>query len=296
MASVHYEAPTDLAALAQCLERSGPATHLLGGGTDLLPRFHGRIPAGTTLVALRSVAGLDRLDLAEGVLHIGANITYGRLSEDPFLRRHLPCLAGMAAGVGSVQIRNTACLPGNLANASPGGDAIGTLLALDASVLVLDARGATRAVAIPELVLGIGRTSLARNEAIVGVRIPVPPSPRNGFGKLGLGARREVVIANVSVSMVFDVRETEGTIGGARIVVGSAAPRAYRAPEAEALCLGRTPSAALAGELAECLALRIRAAVGGNPLFAHKPDDMRGLARDVFHRIFADRIQGAVHG
>jgi len=296
VASIRYEAPTDLAALAQCLERSGPDTHLLGGGTDLLPRFHGRIPPGTTLVALCSVAGLARLEVAEGALHIGANVTYGRLSEDPFLRRHLPCLADMAAGVGSVQIRNTACLPGNLANASPGGDAIGALLALDASVLVLDARGNTRAVRIPELVLGVGRTSLVRTEAIVGVRIPVPASSRNGFGKLGLGARREVVIANVSVSMVFAFRETEGTIDGARIVVGSAAPKAYRSADAEALCLGRKPSAGLGGELAECLALQIRAAVGGNPVFAHKPDDMRGLARDVFHRIFADRIQGAAHG
>jgi xanthine dehydrogenase FAD-binding subunit len=290
MASIRYEAPADLDALARCLAASGPDTCLLGGGTDLLPRFHGRIPAGTALIDLRSVQGLDRIEHLEGEIQLGANVTYTRLSEDPSIRRQLACLAEMASGVGSIQIRNAACLPGNLANASPGGDAIGTLLALDAQVLVLDSGGARRTVAIPELVLGIGRTSLARDEAIIGIRIPVPASPRNGFGKLGLGARREVVIANVSLTMVFDFREAEGVIAGARIVVGSAAPRAYRSPEAEDLCTGRPPSAALARELSDCLTRVVRASIGQNPLFAHKPSDVQGLALDVFQHIFADRI------
>lgn len=290
MASIHYEAPTDLKALARCLAAAGPNTYLLGGGTDLLPRFHGRVPEGSTLIDLHAVQDLDRIEHQGNELHLGANVTYTLLSEDPFIRHHLGCLAEMASGVGSIQIRNTACLPGNLANASPGGDAIGTLLALDARVTVLDSGGSTRAVAIPDLVLGIGRTSLARDEAIIGIQVPVPESPRNGFGKLGLGARREVVIANVSLTMVFDFREAEGTIEAARIVVGSAAPRAYRSPEAEALCTGRAPSVSLARELSDCLTRSVRASIGQNPLFAHKPNDVQGLALDVFHRIFADRI------
>lgn len=290
MPSVRFEAPTDLPALAHCLGQADGNTFLLGGGTDLLPRFHGRVPEGATLVSLRSVAGLDHLKATDGMLEIGANVTYARLGEDPLVRERIPCLAEMAEGVGSIQIRNAACLPGNLANASPGGDAIGTLLALDASAVLLDAAGTTRHVMIPDLVLGIGRTALRPGEAIIGVRVPLPISRRNGFGKLGLGARREVVIANVGLTLVFAVDEPAGIIRSARIAVGSAAPTAYRATEAEALCEGRSPGQDLAKELAEALSARVRASIGDNPLFAHKPDDMRGLALDVFQRIFADRL------
>lgn len=288
MPSIRYEMPADLPALAACLERADGNTFLLGGGTDLLPRFHGRVPAGVTLIDLHSVAGLDAMTVEDGVLHVGANVPYARLARDPFVREALPCLTEMAAGVGSEQIRNTACLPGNLANASPGGDAIGVLLALDATTLILKPDGSTRSAPIPELVLGIGRTSLTRQEAIIGVRIPLDGPCRSGFGKLGLGARREVVIANVSLTMVF--REEAGAIASARIAVGSAAPTAYRAFEAESLCRGAKPSAALAEALSIRLQEGVRKSIRGNPLFAHKPDDVKGLAQDLFHRIFADRL------
>ncbi len=290
MPEVRYEAPTDLPALARCLARADGRTFLLGGGTDLLPKFHGRIPEGAHLISLRAVQGLDRIQHGDGYLDIGANVTYARLEADGFIRRHLSCLAEMAAGVGSTQIRNAACLPGNLANASPGGDAIGALLALDATVAILHADGTQRRATIPELVLGIGRTSLRPGEAIVSIRIPVPASRRNGFGKLGLGARREVVIANVGLTMVFDFDEGAGLIREARIAVGSAAPRAYRAEEAEALCRGQRPSRDLALGLACTLEDRVRTSIGDNPLFAHKPNDVKGLALDLFHRLFADRL------
>lgn len=290
MPSIRYEMPSDLSALASCLGRADGNTFLLGGGTDLLPRFHGRVPAGTTLIDLRTVAGLDTLATEDGVLTLGANVTYTRIARDPFVRDALPCLAEMAAGVGSEQIRNAACLPGNLANASPGGDAIGVLMALDATALILGPDGSTRALSIPELVLGIGRTALSRQEAILGVRIPVPGRRRSGFGKLGLGARREVVIANVSLTLVFGFDESAGRIDTARIVVGSAAPTAYRAPEAESLCLGAEPSARLAEAFSDRLQAYVRESIGGNPLFAHKPHDVKGLALDLFHRVFADRF------
>lgn len=288
MNSLRYEIPASIEALAQCLERADTSTHLLGGGTDLLPRFHGRAGGGVTLIDMTSIKGLDTIETSGGSVTIGANVTYTRIGQDPFIRKCLPCLSTMASQIGSVQIRNTARLPGNLANASPGGDAIGTLMALDAAAMILDAKGSTRAVCVADLVLGTGKTSLARSEAIIGIWIPVPESSRNGFGKIGLAARREVVIANVSLTMVFDFQEAEERIRNARIVLGAAAPKAFRATAAEALCLGRKPSALLAGELTDCLRLTVQDSIHGNPMFLHKLNDVQGLAWDVFHAIFSD--------
>lgn len=288
MAELRYEMPSSIEELAACLDQADPQTRVLGGGTDLLPRFHGRIPTGTTLIDLRDVADLAALTVKDGVLKVGANVTYSRICQDAFIRRNVPCLAEMAEGVGSLQIRNAACLPGNLANASPGGDAIGVLMALDAKAVILQAKGSTRTLAIPDLIHGIGRTDLARNEAIIAIEIPVPSSPRSGFGKIGMGARKEVVIANVSLSMVFDFDEKAGTITGARIVVGSAAPKAYRALAVEARCVGQRPSPELAGTLAVCLVGEVHTSIRGNTAFTHKQNDVKGLALDLFHRIFND--------
>ncbi|MEI7463658.1 MAG: FAD binding domain-containing protein [Candidatus Taylorbacteria bacterium] len=291
MSSIRYETPTDLEALAQCLGRATERTHLLGGGTDLLPKFHGRIPVGTTLIDMTGIRALDTLEITAETVAIGANVTYARLAQEPFVQARIPCLSTMASQIGSVQVRNLACLPGNLANASPGGDALGTLMALDAVVTILDAQGRTRSIEVADLVLGIGRTSLAMGEAIIGIRVPVPPSARSGFGKIGLGARSQVVIANVSLTMVFTLAAGDHRIGRARIVLGSAAPKAFRALEAEKACLHRRPSAAMAAELAESLRGNVQDSIRGNPLFQHKLNDVQGLAQDVFHAIFHDLIQ-----
>ena len=77
-----------------------------------------------TLIDLTGVAGLDRVQADGAWIHVGANVTYAQLADHPLVQADLPCLAQMAEQVGSAQIRNMARLPGNLANASPGGDAI----------------------------------------------------------------------------------------------------------------------------------------------------------------------------
>lgn len=286
MPDLCFETPATLPELAACLARAGEDTHLLGGGTDLLLRLPELKARGAVLIDLGGVQGLEGLEMAGNSIEIGANATYARIAEDARVRSRIPCLAAMAARVGSRQIRNRACLPGNLANASPGGDAIGTLLALDARVRVLDAAGRIRELAVDELVTGIGKTSLSRREAIVGVRIPVPRGPWSGYGKLGLAPRRELVIANVGLTVVFDLDETAREIQSARIVLGATAPKAHRVAEAEALCTGRVPSPELAEALAEVLRRDVAASIGNHPAFQHKLEDVRALAQDVLGSLF----------
>jgi carbon-monoxide dehydrogenase medium subunit len=286
MPEVRFETPANLQDLARCLAGAKEGARLLGGGTDLLLRLRELRRQGVTLVDTTGVAGLDGLEAAGGILRIGANVTYARIAGDPFIRERIPCLAAMAAQVGSPQIRNMARLPGNLANASPGGDAIGVLLALDAQVQAMDGTGRIRSLSVDELVTGVGRTSLAKDEAILEIRMVIPEGPWNGYGKIGLTPRREVVIANVGLTMVFRVED--GALRDARIVLASTSPRAHRCPEAEALCLGRVPSADLARALAEALRCDVASTIGDNPAFQHKLNDVQALALDVFGGIFRE--------
>ena len=291
MSELTFKTPGTLDELVACLSEADASTYLLGGGTDLIIRMRDRGIHQGTLIDLQGVAGLDAIHMDGRSITIGANVTYARLSADPVITARIPCLAQMASQVGSTQIRNMARLPGNLANASPAGDAIATLMALEAKVHTLDGHGATRVRTMDQLVLGIGKTSLGRDEAIIKVEIPMPgPHERSRYGKIGLGARSQVVIANVSLTMVLSYQADPGRITDARIVLGSAAPLAYHATAAEALVQGRRPEPALALELAEALRVHVEASIKGIEMFMHKMNDVQGLALDMFTQLFPEAL------
>jgi CO/xanthine dehydrogenase FAD-binding subunit len=288
MPDLAFQTPATLEELTSCLRLAGPDTYLLGGGTDLVIRLRDRGVARGTLIDLTGVAGLDRVQAAGAWIHVGANVTYAQLADHPLVRADLPCLAQMAEQVGSAQIRNMARLPGNLANASPGGDAIPCLLALQAQVEILDGTGAAAWRTVPELVTGIGRTTLRPGEAIIGVRIPRPGRlQRSAYGKMGMGARTRVVIANLSLTLVLEYDPAPGRILDARVALGSAAPVAFRSTVAEALLQGAAPTPALARDLAEALRGDVQASIGAVAIFQHKLNDVRGLALDLFEQLFA---------
>jgi CO/xanthine dehydrogenase FAD-binding subunit len=293
MAEFACRNPESLEELALCLAQADERTFLLGGGTDLVVRLRDRGIDRGTLIDLSRLQDLDRIDQDPDWITVGANVTYAALAAHPLARRKLPCLVEMAEQVGSVQIRNLARLPGNLANASPAGDVLGTLLALDAQVEILDGRGARSFRPVAGLVTGIGRTCLARDEAIVGIRIPQPgPHRRQGYGKIGLGARRQMVIANVSLTLVLDCDPESGLIRDPRVALGSCAPVAFRCAEAEELMRARRPWPDLGAELAETLRARVAASIGAVAIFQHKLNDVRGLALDLHQRLFADALGG----
>jgi CO/xanthine dehydrogenase FAD-binding subunit len=294
MSSLAFKAPATLDDLVACLGEAGPATYLLGGGTDLIIRIRDKGITQGTLIDLTGIKGLDAIDQDRESITIGANVTYSGLCASPVIAASLPCLAQMAAQIGSVQIRNMARLPGNIANASPAGDAIATLMALDARVHTLNGKGVLKIRKIHDVVTGIGQTTLNRDEAIIKVEIPTPgPGQRSRYGKIGMGARSQVVIANVSLTMVLDYPPGLRRITGARIVLGSAAPLAFHATTAEALVQDRRPSPELAGELAETLRAEVAASIKGIAMFQHKLNDVQGLALDLFNHLFRDEFQGS---
>ncbi|MEZ4466072.1 MAG: 2Fe-2S iron-sulfur cluster-binding protein [bacterium] len=76
-----------------------------------------------------------------GRVRIGALCTYTELEADAGVQAHAPALVEAARTVGAKQIQNRGTLAGNVANASPAGDTLPVLLALDAEVEVASVRG-----------------------------------------------------------------------------------------------------------------------------------------------------------
>ncbi|MCK6506844.1 FAD binding domain-containing protein [Myxococcota bacterium] len=86
---------------------------LRAGGTDLQELRHLGVHQGD-LVDLRDVAGLDRFELDEAGLHLGAGLSLATVATDPRVIDGFSGLAQAAGGLATPQIRNRATLAGSL--------------------------------------------------------------------------------------------------------------------------------------------------------------------------------------
>ena len=201
-----------------------PGAQLLAGGTDFCVEVNFGMRRPPAVVALRRVAELRRIEMTPSQAVIGACTTYADMGGEP-LATAFPGLAAAARTVGSPQIRNAGTLGGNVATASPAGDTLPLLVALDARMRL---RGPTgeRTVSLSELVTGVKRTGIAPDEVLVDVVIDRRPGPQEF---LKVGTRNAMVIAIASVAVVVDVESREVRVG-----LGSVAPVPLRARDAEA--------------------------------------------------------------
>src|SRR4051812_10863100 len=144
------------------LKSEQPDAWPIQGGTDVMVAVNfdrARPPAILNLNEVEELRGWSR---ANGSLRLGAGLTYAEAMK-PDLAELLPALAEASRTVGSPQIRNRGTLGGNLATASPAGDALPPLVLDRAEVECTSVRG-TRRVPIREFVTGVKRNALAPDE------------------------------------------------------------------------------------------------------------------------------------
>jgi CO/xanthine dehydrogenase FAD-binding subunit len=194
----------------------------MAGGTDLMVELNFDRRRPERILDLNRVAELAGWHQEGDELVIGAGMTHTRLVEE--LAGLAPGLAIAARTVGSPQIRNRGTIGGNLATASPAGDALPPLVAADARVEVASSAG-TRTMPLTAFCTGPRRNALAGDELITAVRVPVARGPQQ-FAKVG--PRNAMVIAVCSLAVSLDPEAR--TVGAA---IGSAAPTVIRAGEAE---------------------------------------------------------------
>jgi CO/xanthine dehydrogenase FAD-binding subunit len=203
-----------------------PSAHVLAGGTDLMVEVNGghrRPPSVVAIAGLPELAGWHH-DSDAGMVTLGAGLTYTAMLAEP-LASLLPALAEAARTVGSPQIRNAGTLGGNLGTASPAGDALPVLSALDAS-LSLARAGGTRTVSIHDFFIGVKRTVLEPGELVVSAAVPLLDGWQ-GYAKVGV--RNAMVISVAGACLATDRRSRT-----VRIALGAVGPTILRAREAEA--------------------------------------------------------------
>jgi xanthine dehydrogenase small subunit len=226
------------------------------------------------------VVGLWKLDALRGIaldgdaVVLGALTTYTEIRRSPLCREHMPALVEAAATIGAAQIQNRGTIGGNVVNASPAGDTLPVLLALDASFVCGSIRG-ERAVPAAAFWPAYRQTALQPDELLVRIRIPNAAGRETRFRKVG--TRRAQSISKVVMALSFRDTGPGSPWTGVRVALGSVAPTPIRAPLTEAVLEGRRPIPETADRAAETLAAEL-----------HPIDDVRSTAE--YRRLVAARV------
>jgi CO/xanthine dehydrogenase FAD-binding subunit len=278
------ETPKSLAEAFAALSGSSADDPLIpiAGGTDVMVRITGEI--GEPPARMLDLWRLDELrgiSSDGGAISIGALTTYTEIRRSAPCREHLPALVEAAATIGAAQIQNRGTLGGNIANASPAGDTLPVLLALDAEFVVGGARG-ERTIPASEFWVAYRRTALAPDELILRIVVPVAGGREARFRKIG--TRRAQAISKVVLALAW---RDDGSSSGwrdVRVALGSVADRPIRARAAEAALETRTPTPEAADAAAEALAAEI------TPIddVRSTADYRRTVAARVLHRLVRD--------
>jgi CO/xanthine dehydrogenase FAD-binding subunit len=252
----------------------------IAGGTDVMVRITGEIgepPA--RMIDLWRLGELRGIAAEGDAIVLGALTTYTEIRRSPLCREHLPSLVEAAATIGAAQIQNRGTLGGNIANASPAGDTLPVLLALDAEIVVGSGRG-ERTIGASDFWVAYRRTALAPDELILRIRIPVAGGREARFRKVG--TRRAQAISKVVMAISW--RDQGGALADPRVALGSVADRPIRARGAEAALADRSPTPETADAAAEALASEIEPIDDVRSTAEYR----RAVAARVLHRIVRD--------
>ncbi len=285
-----YFSPTGIAE-ALALKARHPAAAWVAGATDLgVELSHGK-PVANAFIALDRITELQELSIGADRVRIGAGLPLSRIESE--LAGVFPALDQMLPWFAARQVRNRATIGGNLGTASPIGDLLPVLLALDATVHLRGPQGA-RDVAIADFFLDYRKTARAADELVVGVSLPRAPAAAGAPFGLHMSASYKVAKRQTDdisiVAAAFDVvADGELRVTQARLAYGGVAAIPRRALRVEAFLAGRVLDAATLERAQVLLRKEFQ------PLSDHRAgaDYRRELCASLFAKFIAAHLPGA---
>ena len=217
----------------RCATAEHPDALIYAGGTDLGLRASKDREAFPCVISTAFVAELQDVGDDGKTLTIGGSVTYTQAL--PYLDRHFAEFGALVRRIGSRQIRNLGTIAGNLANASPIGDTIPCLIALDATVTLTTSAG-SRTLPVEEFITGYRKTALTPGEVIATIRIPLLTDGQR-FTTYKLSKRFDQDISTVIAA--FRLTLDGERVHEIRAAYGGMAARAARAKNLEMLLAGR---------------------------------------------------------
>jgi aerobic carbon-monoxide dehydrogenase medium subunit len=252
-ASFEYLEPTTLQQAVSWLAERGEDARILAGGQSLVPLMKLRLARPKYLIDLNRVTGLDRIEVRDGCLALGALARHADIENSPIVRRTVPIIPEALRLLGDCQVRNLGTVGGAIVEADPAGDWGPLILALNARIKCLGPRG-EREIKASDFFTFAYSTALQSDELVQEILIPIPGQPVLGkYIKLERIAG-DFAVASVAVQADID---SPGVCRDIGIGLAGAGECPLKALEAENLLRGQKLSPDLierAGEQIEACA------------------------------------------
>jgi len=209
----------------------GEKARLYAGGTELLLAMKHDLLRYDHLVDVKTIADLNKIEVKNGSLMIGSTATHRAIERSPVVQQNSPVLAEMETKVANVRVRASGTLGGNLCFAEPHSDPATLLVALGAKAQVQGKSG-SKTLGIDKLITGAYETSLAADELLASVEIPLPAkTQRATYVKFQLHER-----PTLGLALVLNIDGDKITM--ARAVVGSVSAIPTQSDRANTLLVG----------------------------------------------------------
>src|SRR6188508_1194938 len=195
----------------------------LAGGQTLVNVMKQRAAAPEVLVDLGDLDELRSIGFSsDGMLEIGATVTYAQLEGSSEVDVARPILAEVAATIADVQVRNRGTIGGNVCVSDPTNHLPPLLAAIDATFTIRGQSG-ERTVSAGEFFLGVYMTAVGEGELLTKVNVPASSGAGDGFGGVTIGAHGTYIV-NAAASV---------TGAAARVAIGCVAAAPVRATAME---------------------------------------------------------------
>jgi CO/xanthine dehydrogenase FAD-binding subunit len=199
------------------------------GGTDLMVLLEaGKLPHKNYL-NIWNLPELRGIEVTETQITLGALTTYTEVSDHATLREEFPMLCRAASETGGLAIQNRGTLGGNIVNASPAADSPPALLAYDAELELVSAKG-SRTIPYHSFHTGYKQMNIRPDELLREIRLPRASKELTHYYRK-VGTRKAQAISKVCFAGV--ARMNGDQIEDVRIALGSVAPIPIRCTQTE---------------------------------------------------------------
>jgi carbon-monoxide dehydrogenase medium subunit len=237
MSSLNYAAPKTADEAVKLLAGASGLAKVLSGGTDLLVQMRSGRLKPELIVDTKYIPGIIGIRQEGGGFKIGAATPGVDLEAHAALKAAWPGIVEGMDLIGSQQIQGRCSLAGNLCNGSPAADSVPALIAAHATCTIVGPSG-TRTAPVETIVVGPGRTSLAKGEFITEFQLPPRPAhASDAYLRFIPRTEMDIAVVGAAVNVVLDAK---GVCTEARVVLGAVAPTQVIVEDAAKALIGHT--------------------------------------------------------
>ncbi len=258
--SFEYERATSVDHAIALLEKLGPEARIVAGGHSLLPMMKLRLASPEHLIDINElVADLSYIKVEGNEVRIGAMTRHADVLSSAIIGEHFAMLHDAERVIADPIVRNRGTVGGSICQADPSEDLSAAFAALKASVVIRSSKG-ERVVSAREIHAGAYETVVAQTEMLTEVRVPI----RGGSGSAYEKVERRAGDWAVAAACAW-IQMSNGTVADAGIGLTAVGVPHFCSPEAEAVLIGKTPTADV-----------ISAAAAAAAAITNPPADQRG--------------------